>query len=181
MFDLGISKLVMIGVVALLVIGPERLPKVARTVGTLLGKAQRYVNDVKREVNQAMEVDELRKAKSSIEGAARDLQQTVRNHASDFQSGVSQVSSEFNAMDGFDAVGDSSPDTHPLEGLQDASKRDFVSAVTPVVYRPPRKDWRNRRTAVPSWYKARHQVRKNVQSDAARVARLRLPSHQELH
>ena len=178
MFDLGISKLVMIGIVALIVIGPERLPKVAKTLGTLLGKAQRYVNDVKREVNQAMEVDELRKVKTSIEGAARDLQQTVRTHANDFQNGVNQVSSELNALDVDGSEPAASP---PLEELQDASKREFVSAVTPVVYTPVRKDWRIRRAAVPSWYKARHQVRKNVQSDAARVARLRLPTDKELH
>lgn len=180
MFDLGISKLVMIGVVALIVIGPERLPKVARTVGALLGKAQRYVNDVKREVNQAMEADELRKVKTSLEGTARDLEQTMRTHANDFQSGINQVSSELNALD--KDSGDSSSDSTELQGLQDASKREFVSTVTPsVAYTPSRKDWRKRRTAVPSWYKARHQMRKNLQSDAARVARLRAPSHQELH
>lgn len=165
----------MIGIVALIVIGPERLPKVARTVGALLGKAQRYVNDVKREVNQAMETDELRKVKTSLEGAARDLEQTVRTHASDFKSGVNQVSSELNALNDEPSSGADTPET---EQLEDASKREFVSVstVTPVVYQAPRKDWRKRRTAVPSWYKARHQVRKNVQSDAARVARLRLPS-----
>ena len=59
MIDLGISKLVMIGAVALIVIGPEKLPRVARTVGTLLGKAQRYVSDVKAEVSRSMELDEL--------------------------------------------------------------------------------------------------------------------------
>ena len=58
MLDLGIEKLALIGVVALIVIGPEKLPRVARTVGTLLGKAQRYVNDVKAEVNRSMELDE---------------------------------------------------------------------------------------------------------------------------
>ena len=54
MFDLGIEKMALIGVVALIVIGPEKLPRVARTVGTLLGKAQRYVSDVKAEVNRSM-------------------------------------------------------------------------------------------------------------------------------
>ena len=61
MIDLGISKLALIGAVALIVIGPEKLPRVARTVGMLLGKAQRYVNDVKAEVNRSMDLDELRK------------------------------------------------------------------------------------------------------------------------
>jgi len=61
MIDLGISKMALIGAVALIVIGPEKLPRVARTVGTLLGKAQRYVADVKNEVNRSMELDELKK------------------------------------------------------------------------------------------------------------------------
>ena len=63
MIDIGISKLALIGAVALIVIGPEKLPRVARTVGTLLGKAQRYVSDVKAEVNRYMELDELKKMK----------------------------------------------------------------------------------------------------------------------
>ena len=67
MFDLGLEKMALIGVVALVVIGPEKLPRVARTVGMLLGKAQRYVNDVKSEVNRSMELDELRKMKSTVE------------------------------------------------------------------------------------------------------------------
>ena len=68
MIDLGISKLALIGAVALIVIGPEKLPRVARTVGTLLGKAQRYVNDVKAEVNRSMDLDELRKMKDTVAG-----------------------------------------------------------------------------------------------------------------
>ena len=75
MIDLGISKMAMIGAVALIVIGPEKLPKVARTVGTLLGKAQRYVADVKAEVNRSMELDELKKMKDSMTSAARDVEQ----------------------------------------------------------------------------------------------------------
>ena len=65
MIDLGLSKMALIGAVALIVIGPEKLPRVARTVGTLLGKAQRYVSDVKAEVNRSMELDELKKMKST--------------------------------------------------------------------------------------------------------------------
>ncbi|HRM01019.1 MAG TPA: Sec-independent protein translocase protein TatB, partial [Acidovorax sp.] len=63
MIDIGLSKMALIGAVALIVIGPEKLPRVARTVGTLLGKAQRYVSDVKAEVNRSMELDELKKMK----------------------------------------------------------------------------------------------------------------------
>ena len=74
MIDLGISKMALIGAVALIVIGPEKLPRVARTVGTLLGKAQRYVADVKAEVNRSMELDELKKMKDTVESAARDVE-----------------------------------------------------------------------------------------------------------
>ena len=83
MIDIGLSKMALIGVVALVVIGPEKLPKVARTVGTLLGKAQRYVNDVKAEVNRSMELDELRKMKENVESAARDVEQSVQTSARD--------------------------------------------------------------------------------------------------
>ena len=78
MIDLGISKMALIGAVALIVIGPEKLPKVARTVGTLLGKAQRYVSDVKAEVSRAMEMDELKKMRETVEGAARDVENVQR-------------------------------------------------------------------------------------------------------
>ena len=78
MIDLGISKLALIGAVALIVIGPEKLPRVARTVGALLGKAQRYVADVKAEVNRSMDLEELKKMKDSVESAARDVQSSVQ-------------------------------------------------------------------------------------------------------
>jgi len=82
--DLGISKMALIGAVALVVIGPEKLPKVARTVGTLLGKAQRYVADVKAEVSRSMELDELKKMRETVEGAARDVENSIQTQASDF-------------------------------------------------------------------------------------------------
>src|SRR3954452_24677870 len=81
----------LIGVVALIVIGPEKMPRVARTVGTLLGKAQRYVNDVKAEVNRSMELDELRKMKESVETAARDVERSVRTGAADFEKQWSEA------------------------------------------------------------------------------------------
>ena len=74
MIDLGISKMALIGAVALIVIGPEKLPRVARTVGALLGKAQRYVADVKAEVNRSMDLDELKKMKESVEEAGREVE-----------------------------------------------------------------------------------------------------------
>jgi len=91
MIDIGLSKMALIGAVALIVIGPEKLPRVARTVGTLLGKAQRYVADVKSEVNRSMELDELRKMKDSVENAARDVEQSIQTSASEFEKDWAQA------------------------------------------------------------------------------------------
>ena len=77
MIDLGLEKMIVIGAVALIVIGPEKLPRVARTVGTLLGKAQRYVNDVKADINREIELDELRKMRDSMQQAASEVQTSV--------------------------------------------------------------------------------------------------------
>ncbi len=78
MFDIGFSELMVIGVVALLVIGPERLPKVARTLGHLLGRAQRYVNDVKSDINREIQLDELKKLQTQVTDSARALEDSVR-------------------------------------------------------------------------------------------------------
>ena len=79
MFDVGFSELMVIAVVALIVIGPERLPKVARTMGHLFGRLQRYVNDVKADINREIELEELRKLKSTFEDAARSVENTVHS------------------------------------------------------------------------------------------------------
>ena len=85
MFDIGFSELMVIAV-ALIVIGPERLPRVARTMGHLFGRLQRYVNDVKADINREIELDELRKFKSSFEDAARSVEQDVHSEATKAQS-----------------------------------------------------------------------------------------------
>jgi sec-independent protein translocase protein TatB len=90
MFDIGFSELMVIGVVALVVIGPERLPKVARTAGHLLGRLQRYVNDVKADISREMELDELRKVQSAFQDAKQSIETSVR----DVQSSVQQVEAE---------------------------------------------------------------------------------------
>jgi sec-independent protein translocase protein TatB len=77
MFDIGFSELVVIGLVALIVIGPERLPRVARTVGALLGRFQRYVNDVKSEVRREMEIEDLKKFQSQLTDQVRDVEQSI--------------------------------------------------------------------------------------------------------
>ncbi|MFN3375676.1 MAG: Sec-independent protein translocase protein TatB [Burkholderiaceae bacterium] len=153
MIDIGLSKMALIGAVALIVIGPEKLPRVARTVGTLLGKAQRYVSDVKAEVNRSMELDELRKMKDSVENAAREVQQSIQTTASDLEK------------DWADA-------TRMVDGSADSTLAHDASSVTPA-YKHPGKNWRLKRGAVPQWYKARAGVRTRAQSGAARVARFR--------
>ena len=154
MIDIGLSKMALIGAVALIVIGPEKLPRVARTVGTLLGKAQRYVSDVKAEVNRSMELDELRKMKDTVEGAARDVEQSIHTSASDFQQDM-----ESSLGEDFAPLGEPS-------GAQE------LSSVVPA-YKHPGKNWRLKRGAMPQWYKARAGVRTKAQSGAARVARFR--------
>jgi sec-independent protein translocase protein TatB len=77
MFDIGFSELLVIGVVALIVIGPERLPRVARTIGHLAGRLQRYVSDVKADINREIELEELRKMRDSMQKAASDMQSSV--------------------------------------------------------------------------------------------------------
>ena len=78
MFDIGFSELMVIGVVALIVIGPEKLPRMARTVGHLAGKLQRYVSDVKADINREMELEDLRKMRDSMQQAASEFQSTVQ-------------------------------------------------------------------------------------------------------
>ena len=147
MIDLGISKMALIGAVALIVIGPEKLPRVARTVGTLLGKAQRYISDVKQEVNRSMELDEFKKMKESVQDAARDVENSIKTSASDFEKSWAE------------STGTASSD---LSGFE-----------SPPEYRHPQKKWRLKRGATPQWFKARSGIRTKAQSGAARVARFR--------
>ena len=85
MLDIGFSELVVIGVVALIVIGPERLPRVARTAGHLLGRFQRYVAEVKADINREMELAELKKLQTSVEDAARSIEHSVKTGLEDAQ------------------------------------------------------------------------------------------------
>jgi sec-independent protein translocase protein TatB len=86
MFDIGMSELMVIGAVALVVLGPERLPKVARTAGHLFGRLQRYVNTVKADINREMETSELANLKKEVQDAARSFEQTVNQTASSIES-----------------------------------------------------------------------------------------------
>ena len=90
MFDVGFSELMLIAVVALLVLGPERLPRVARTAGHLLGRLQRYVNDVKVDINREMQLDELRKMQQQIESSARDFKTSVNQELAAVETDLNQ-------------------------------------------------------------------------------------------
>jgi len=90
MFDIGFSELLVIGVVALIVIGPERLPRVARTVGHLAGRLQRYVSDVKSDINREMELEDLKKMRDSIQQTASGLETSVRSELSKTETDLNQ-------------------------------------------------------------------------------------------
>ena len=123
------------------------LPRVARTVGTLMGKAQRYVADVKAEVNRSIELEELKKMKDSVESAARDVESSIRTGASEFEKQFSEVGQTGSEL------------TEPTPSYPE--------------YKHPRKKWRLKQGAMPQWYKARNGVRTRALSGAARVARYR--------
>jgi sec-independent protein translocase protein TatB len=111
MFDVGFSELMVIAVVALIVIGPERLPKAARTLGLLFGRLQRYVNDVKTDISREMELDELRKLQQQVKTAAHDFETSMTSAAKDVETGVRSVESELNAA----AQSAESPPATPAE------------------------------------------------------------------
>ena len=91
MFDIGFSELLVIGVVALIVIGPERLPRVARTIGHLVGRLQRYVADVKADIHREMELDELRKMHESVQQAATDIESSVQSELSKAETDLNRA------------------------------------------------------------------------------------------
>lgn len=164
MIDFGFDKIALIGAVALIVIGPEKLPRVARTVGHMMGKAQRYVADVKAEVNRSIELEELKKMKTQFEDAARNVEQSV-------SSEVQQASSEMNQ-----AWGElSTPAVSETGDGGEVYHAGTMLGEPPLPHKSPKKNWRLKRSAVPQWYKQRHGVRARAQSGAARVARFRPP------
>jgi sec-independent protein translocase protein TatB len=156
MIDFGFDKIALIGAVALIVIGPEKLPRVARTVGMLIGKAQRYVADVKAEVNRSIELEDLKKMKTEFEDAARNVEQTVAKE-------VQATAADFNAS------WQSATEELPAHSGQ------HIGMMPLPQYRHPKKNWRLKRGAMPQWYKQKNGVRARAQSGAARVARFRPP------
>src|SRR5262245_12410420 len=93
MFDIGFSELLVIALVALIVIGPERLPRVARTIGHLAGRLQRYVNDVKADINREVEMEELRKMRDSVTQAATNIENSVQSELNKAETDLNSAAS----------------------------------------------------------------------------------------
>jgi sec-independent protein translocase protein TatB len=127
MFDVGFSEIVVIAVVALIVIGPERLPKVARTLGHMFGRLQRYVNEVKADINREMEFDELRKLKTEVQSAARDIEQSMTSAVHEVETGVRSVEAQLNAAEAANAT----------PGATDAGAAPASPAAPPAQAAPP--------------------------------------------
>ncbi len=124
MFDFSFGELTVIGTVALVVLGPERLPKVARTVGEWVGKAQRYVSQVKSDINREMELAELKKLQEEAQQAA----QSVKSSLDEVGSGLGSIESEIGGSDGAAGV----PGGQAWEGADDSWRR----SVFPRRYKP---------------------------------------------
>jgi sec-independent protein translocase protein TatB len=163
MLDLGLTKMAVIGVVALVVLGPERLPGVARTAGALFGRAQRYINDVKSEVTREMELDELKKMRTEFETAASNVESsihdTLRRHESELNDAWKEGTSVAPSIAGGAAES------------ADSAASDKPWASTSSSTSGKRKNWRVKQAAIPNWYKRTTSRRTRVQSGAARVAR----------
>jgi sec-independent protein translocase protein TatB len=162
MLDLGLTKMALIGVVALVVLGPERLPRVARTAGALFGRAQRYINDVKSEVTREIELDELRRMKTEFESAASNVETSIHDN-------LRKHESELN--DAWNSGTSVSPSIAGGASEYDAASADGTSWRSTITSTPKRKNWRVKQSAAPSWYKRATLRRTRVQSGAARVAR----------
>lgn len=98
MFDFGFSELIVIGIVLLIVVGPERLPKVARTAGHLLGRVQRYVSDVKSDIQREMQLEELKKLQEQVKHQAQELESSVRSGMANVESEVGRTAGELRSM-----------------------------------------------------------------------------------
>jgi sec-independent protein translocase protein TatB len=162
MLDLGLTKMAVIGVVSLIVLGPERLPRVARTAGALLGRAQRYISDVKDEVTREIELKELQQVKSEFVAAAANIETVIHENLREQEADLKAAWAGSSTT-----VPDAGQDSAQL-ALQapDAAAQRTDSATL-----SKRKNWRGKRAVTPAWYKRTAAHRKRVQSGAARVAR----------
>ena len=138
MFDIGFFELVVVAVVALIVIGPERLPKAARTLGHLVGRLQRYVADVKADINREIELDELRKLQRQVQTAAADLKSSVEAAGRDVESGVRDVEREVNkGVTGDSPAGPGDPRMEELAPLPNEPGGELGDAAPSELPRQP--------------------------------------------
>ena len=114
MFDIGFSEIVVIAVVALVVLGPEKLPKTARTLGHLFGRLQRYVSDVKRDIQRELELDELRKLQQNVQSAAKEIETSMTAATRDVEQNVRDVEAALSA------TSDSAPPSAPAPAVPTA-------------------------------------------------------------
>ena len=151
MIDLGVSKLALIAVVALVVVGPERLPKVARMAGNLFGRAQRYMADVKSEVNRQMEVEEFKKFREETTATLKEVENSIGSTVQEAGANLSDQADIF----------ETNFETPPLDEKEVLRKSK----------RQGRNSWGVRRAARPVWFKRSAGIRTRVQSGAARMKR----------
>jgi sec-independent protein translocase protein TatB len=151
MIDLGVSKLALIAVVALIVIGPERLPKVARMAGNLFGRAQRYMADIKSEVNRQMEIEEFKKLREESASALKEVENSINSTVQEAGTHLSDQADIFETN--FEKL---PPDEQ--EVLRKSKRQG-------------RNSWGVRRAARPVWFKRSAGIRTRVQSGAARMKR----------
>ena len=151
MIDLGVSKLALIAVVALVVVGPERLPKVARMAGNLFGRAQRYMADVKSEVNRQMEVEEFKKFREETTATLKEVENSIGSTVHEAGANLSDQADIF----------ETNFEKPPLDEKEVLRKSK----------RQGRNSWGVRRAARPVWFKRSAGIRTRVQSGAARMKR----------
>ena len=151
MIDLGVSKLALIAVVALVVVGPERLPKVARMAGNLFGRAQRYMADVKSEVNRQMEIEEFKKLREESASALKEVENSINSTVQEAGTHLSDQADIF----------ETSFEKPPLDEQEVLRKSK----------RQGRSSWGVRRAARPVWFKRSAGIRTRMQSGAARMKR----------
>jgi sec-independent protein translocase protein TatB len=151
MIDLGVSKLALIAVVALVVVGPERLPKVARMAGNLFSRAQRYMAEVKAEVNRQMDVEEFKKFREESASAFKEVENSINSVASEANANLTDQADIYET--GFEKL--------PLDETEVLRKTK----------RQGRNSWGVRRAARPIWFKRSVGMRTRVQSGAARMKR----------
>ena len=151
MIDLGVSKLALIAVVALVVVGPERLPKVARMAGNLFGRAQRYMAEVKSEVSRQMEVEEFKKFREETTATLKEVENSIGSTVQEAGANLSDQADIF----------ETNFEKPPLDEKEVLRKSK----------RQGRNSWGVRRAARPVWFKRSAGIRTRVQSGAARMKR----------